>query len=166
MLSFKKNRKKGFTLVEMIFYIAVFSAVSLILIRAVLIMVASFRETQVVADINQTNQIMERISREIRQADSIQTISSTNLKLNTTDTAGNPATITFTLSGTNLELRENDVLVGNLNPSTISVTALSFIQQVMIHSTGVKVTMTIQSSRYGVVKTENFYNTLVLRGSY
>ena len=129
-------------------------------------MVASFRKTQIVADINQTNQIIERLSREIRQADSIHTISSTNLKLNTTDTVGNPTTVTFTLSGTNLELRENDVLIGNLNPTTVAITALSFTQITNTHSTAVKITMTVQSNRYGSTRTANFYDTLVLRGSY
>lgn len=157
---------QGFTLLEMVFYVALFSLVSLILVQAVITMVASFRETQITADINQTNQVLERVSREIRQAESINTISASSLKLDTTDSSGNAATMTFTLSGTNLELRENDVLIGNLNSTNLKITTLAFTQITTGHSSAVRITMTVASNRYGSVRTANFYDTLVLRGSY
>jgi len=160
------QNKKGFTLLEMVFYVALFSVISLILVQAIITMVASFRETQITADINQTNQVLERVSREIRQAISINTISATNLKLNTTDSSGNAATITFTLSGTNVELRQNDVLVGNLNSTNLKVTALTFTQITTSNSSAVKIGVTVTSNRYGSLRTANFYDTLVLRGSY
>jgi len=160
------QNKKGFTLLEMVFYVALFSVISLILVQAIITMVASFRETQITADINQTNQVLERVSREIRQAISINTISATNLKLNTTDSSGNPATITFTISGTNLELRQNDVLIGNLNSTNLKVTALTFTQITTSNSSAVKIGITVTSNRYGSLRTANFYDTLVLRGSY
>ncbi len=160
------QNKKGFTLLEMVFYVALFSVISLILVQAIITMVASFRETQITADINQTNQVLERVSREVRQAISINTISATNLKLNTTDSSGNAATITFTISGTNLELRQNDVLIGNLNSTNLKVTALTFTQITTTNSSAVKIEMTVTSNRYGSVRTANFYDTLVLRGSY
>jgi len=106
------------------------------------------------------------VSREIRQAISINTISATNLKLNTTDSSGNAATITFTLSGTNVELRQNDVLVGNLNSTNLKVTALTFTQITTSNSSAVKIGVTVTSNRYGSLRTANFYDTLVLRGSY
>ncbi len=165
MIFFKK-KQAGFTLVEMLFYVALFSVVSLILIKAIITMVASFRETQITADINQANQIIERVSREIRQADSINTISTSSIKLDTTDSSGNAATIAFTLSGTNLELRENDVLIGNLNSTNLALNSLSFTQITTTQSEAVKFTMTVHSSRYGSTRTANFYDTLVLRGSY
>ncbi|HEY4478171.1 MAG TPA: prepilin-type N-terminal cleavage/methylation domain-containing protein [Candidatus Paceibacterota bacterium] len=162
----KSQNKKGFTLLEMVFYVALFSVISLILVQAIITMVASFRETQITADINQTNQVLERVSREIRQAISISTITATNLKLNTTDSSGNAATITFTLAGTNLELRQNDVLIGNLNSTNLNITALTFTQITTSNSSAVKIEMTVTSNRYGSVRTANFYDTLVLRGSY
>ncbi|MBP6865919.1 MAG: prepilin-type N-terminal cleavage/methylation domain-containing protein [Candidatus Pacebacteria bacterium] len=160
------QNKKGFTLLEMVFYVALFSVISLILVQAIITMVASFRETQITADINQTNQVLERVSREIRQATSISTITATNLKLNTTDSSGNAATITFTLSGTNIELRQNDVLIGNLNSTNLKITALTFTQITTSNSSAVKIEMTATSNRYGSVRAANFYDTLVLRGSY
>ena len=162
----KSQNKKGFTLLEMVFYVALFSVISLILVQAIITMVASFRETQITADINQTNQVLERVSREIRQAISISTITATNLKLNTTDSSGNAATITFTLAGTNLELRQNAVLIGNLNSTNLNITALTFTQITTSNSSAVKIEMTVTSNRYGSVRTANFYDTLVLRGSY
>ncbi len=160
----KKN--KGFSLIETLFYISLFAIVSLILVRATLTMISAFRDTQVTADINQTNQVLERISREIRLANSVNTISSSSLKLNTEDSSDNPKTITFTLNGTNLELRENDVLTGNLNSTNLAISALNFTQITTTNSIAIRITMTVKSNRYGSTRTEDFNNTLVLRGSY
>ncbi len=164
LISFKN--KKGFTLLEMVFYVALFSLVSLILVQAIITMIASFRETQVTADINQANQVLERMSREIRQAQSINTITASSLKLDTTDSSGNPATITFTLSGTDIELSQNDVLIGDLNSTNLKITSLAFTQITTTNSSAIKLTATVGSNRYGSTRTANFYDTLVLRGSY
>lgn len=161
-----RKKNSGFSLIEMLFYISLFAIVSLILVKATLTMISAFRDTQVTADINQTNQVLERMAREIRQANSVNTISSTSLKLNSEDSSGNPRTITFTQNGTNLELRENDVLTGNLNPTNLAVTSLSFTQITTAHSAAIRVLMTVKSNRYGSTRTEDFNDTLVMRGSY
>lgn len=160
----KKNR--GFSLVEMLFYISLFAIVSLILVKATITMISAFRDTQVTADINQSNQVLERMAREIRQANSVNTISSTSLKLNSEDSSGTAKTVTFTLNGTNLELRENDVLTGNLNPTNMGITSLSFTQITTAHSSAIRILMTVKSNRYNSTRTEDFSDTLVMRGSY
>lgn len=166
MKNFRTQHNKGFTLVEMIFYTALFTAISLILIQAVVSMVSSFRETQVTADINQTNQLLERVAREIRQSNSIDTISSTSLKINTEDSVGSPKTVTFTLSGTDLELYEDDVLTGDLNSANLALTSLNFTQITTGHSTAIRISMTVKSNRHGSSRTVDFYDTLVMRGAY
>ncbi len=166
MTTQKTKKNLGFSLLEMVFYVSLFAIISLVLVKATLSMIAAFRDTQVTADINQSSQVFERMAREIRQANSIDTISTSNLKLNSEDSSGNPKTITFTLNGSNLELRENDVLIGNLNPTNLSITSISFTQITTSNSTAVRIIMSVGSTRYNSGRTEEFNNTLVMRGSY
>lgn len=163
-----KKKNQGLSMVELLFYIAVFSVLFLVVINSIIFMTRSFRETVVNTDLTQSTNIMERISRETRNATSIDTLSTDSLKLNTIDPITELAsTIRFTLSGTNVELYDgSNVLVGNLNSPNVSVTSLSFTQITTTEGTAVKIFMTVKSNHYNSVRTENFYDTVVLRGDY
>lgn len=163
-----KSRKinTGFVLLEMLFYITLVAVLSFAVINSLITMTKSFKETSIQADFVQSGNIMERMSREIKQAHSIYSISTSDLKLNTEDELGNDKTIRFYLSGSNLQLFENDVLTGNLNSSTIQVTALSFTQITTTVGKAIKVTMSVRSTKDITARIENFYSTVVLRGDY
>ena len=77
--------KGGYTLVEMLFYIALFSVLALAIIASLISMTKAFRVTTAQADLVQSSAVMERISREIRQAYEIISISANDLKLNAKD---------------------------------------------------------------------------------
>ena len=153
-------------MIELLFYISIFAVVFLIMINSIIVMTRSFREASINTDIIQSSGIMDRISREIRKAESINTINTSDLKLNTTNDAGTATTVQFSLSGSNIIFYDNDVLLGNLNSPNISVTSLSFTQITTAKGTAVKVFMTVLSNNYGSNRSENFYNTIVLRGNY
>lgn len=153
-------------MIELLFYISIFAVVFLIMINSIMVMTRSFRETSVNTDIIQSSNIMDRISREIRKAESIHTISTNSLKLNTTNDAGTATTVQFSLSGSNIVFYDNDVLLGNLNSPNVSVTALTFTQITTAKGAAVKVFMTVVSNNYGSTRAENFYDTIVLRGNY
>src|SRR3989344_7454323 len=110
-----ENYSRGYTLVELLFYIAFFSILSVVVIQSLVTMTRSFKETSIQAELVQSGTIIERISREIRQAYDISSISASNLGLASTDSAGANKTVEFLLSGTSLQLLENSVLTGNLN---------------------------------------------------
>ncbi len=109
---------------------------------------------------------MERMSREVRQAYGISSISGTDLKLNSTDSSGTNKTVEFLLSGTNLELLENNSLTGNLNTTNVSVTGVSFTQVTTAQGVAVKMTLTVKSNSDTSARNETFYDTVVLRGDY
>jgi len=167
ILSIKK-RNQGASLIELLFYIAIFAVLFLVVINSMVFMTRSFRETVVNTDLTQTVSVMERISREIRNATSINTVSSTSLKLNTIDSVtAAESTIRFSLSGSNIELYDgSDVLVGNLNSQNISVTDLRFAEITTVEGKAVKFVVTVKSNHYNSVRTEKFYDTVVLRGAY
>jgi type II secretory pathway pseudopilin PulG len=163
----KKNKtRNGYAVLELIFYISLFAILSVVVINTMLTMSKSFKETALQAELVQSGTIMERISREIRQAYGIATISASDLVLNTKDNSGANKTVEFLLSGTNLQLLENNILTGNLNTPKIVITALNFTQITTAKGKAVKIFLTVRSSNDMQNRTHDFYDTVVLRGDY
>jgi type II secretory pathway pseudopilin PulG len=111
---FKKIVKinRGNTLIEMLFYISIFGMLSAVVTNSMVVMFKSFKEVTILREITQGAQIMERISREIRQANSINALnSSSDLALNTKNTAGNNKIIEFLLTDNNVQIIESDIRV-------------------------------------------------------
>ncbi len=166
MLTFFKKQNRGFSLIEILIYIAIFSFLSIVVINSLIVMMKSFAETAVQADFVQTSQALERMSREIRQAKSIAAISTSDLTLNSTDSSGVAKTVEFKLSSQNLQLLENTVLTGNLNAPNIQITALVFTQITTAKGKAIKIQMSAKDTKDRLSRTENFYDTIGLRGSY
>ena len=164
----KKDKKKnGYALLELLFYVAFFVTFSLIVINAMIVMTKSFRETSIQGELVQSGAILERISREIKQAYGIDPASTADdLKLNTKNDAGANKTVEFLLSGSNLQLLENSVLIGNLNAPNIIVTGLTFTQITTVKGKAIKIVLSIRSSNDSSARVQYFYDTVVLRGSY
>lgn len=164
---FTKNKNtNGYAVLELLFYISLFAVLSLVVINAMITMTQAFRETTLQAEFLQGGSIMERISREIRQAYDISSISATSLSLNTSDSAGVNKTLGFTFSGGNIQLIDSGSSVGNLNPTNIVVNDLNFTQITTTEGKAVKIILTITSSNDSQGRTVDFYDTVVLRGSY
>ena len=167
MIKINTKKKSGYAILELLFYISFFALLSLVVIDAMIIMSKSFRETAVYAELAQGGTIMEKISREIRQAYDIDvTSTSTNLKLKTKDANNVEKTVDFLFSGSNVQLIENSVSTGNLNTPNIVITGLTFTQITTAKSKAVKIVLSIRSSNDALARVQDFYNTVVLRGSY
>jgi len=152
----KKNY--GYAILELLFYIAFFVTLSLVVIDAMITMARAFKETSIQAELAQSGTIMERMSREIRESSSIVSISSTDLKLNAVE---------FKLSGSDIQLLENDILIGNLNTPNIAVTALTFTEIITAKGKAVRILLTLKSGNDTFSsRSVDFYNTVALRGSY
>ncbi len=165
-IKIKNKKESGYTVLELIFYISFFVTLSVVVINAMIIMTRAFRETTLQAELLQSGSIMERMSREVKQAYGISSISATDLKLNTKDSNGADKTVEFLLSGTDIRLLENSTLIGNLNTPNIVVTALSFTQVTGTVSKAVKIILSVRSNNDSLSRTIDFYDTIVLRGSY
>lgn len=166
MHKIKIRKENGYAVLELLFYIAIFVVLAFVVINSIIMMSRAFRETSIHAELLQGGSIMERMSREIRQASGISSISSTDLSLNTTDSAGANKVLRFALSGTNIQLWDAGNNVGNLNPPNVVVSSLSFTQITTAQGQAIKVSMTIQSSRDTSSRNVDFYDTIVLRGDY
>lgn len=160
-----KNTNSGYAILEIVFYITLFAILSIAVIDAMITMTKSFKETTIQAELMQGGSILERISREIRQASSINSVTSNSLKLNTTE-SGIEKTVEFSLSGSDIRFLENDTFVDNLNTQNVIISGLTFTSVNTIKGAAVRISLMIRSNHDSLNRDEDFYNTVVLRGSY
>lgn len=161
-----KNCNRGYALVEFLFYISILVILILVVINSMIVMSKSFRETTIQAELVGASSIMERMSREIRQSSSISLISTNNLILNTKDELGVNKTVEFLLSGSDINFLENSVSFGNLNTPNIAISSLTFTEITTVAGKAVKVFLSLSSVNDTSSRNVDFYNTIVLRGSY
>lgn len=170
----KGSRKKtGFTLVEMIIYVAFFAILSVLTINATIMVMRSFYTLRITQSISQSaTTAMERMSREIRNAYNIDTTNSTlgtspgRLTLLTKDDIGTLITAEFYVTaGNQINMKLAGADQGSLMAKTVTVTNLVFTQITTANSKAVKVDMTLTDNRSGISKTVKYYDTIVLRGS-
>ncbi len=169
----RARRNTGFTLVEMIIYIAFFALLSSLAVNATLVVMRSFYSLRLTQSINESaTTALERMSREIRNAydyDITQSLFSVNpgqLTLKTKDAMGANTTVRFYLSsGNQLILNQAGADQGSLVTKNVTLTKLIFRPITTTNSKAIKIEATFQDTRELTTQTVNFYDTIVLRGS-
>lgn len=160
------NKKKGVSIVETIIYLAIFSAMSIVVINSFIVIISSLSAIRINHNLLTSGSMsMERISREIRQSKSIDLVNTTSssLQLNSTDGSGSDMVIKFVKEGNALNIYKNGVIIGNLLSSNVILDSLSFDRISTTNSEGVKIKMTIEQTLGKRNKISNFYNTVILR---
>lgn len=168
----KKNKKNGppgqagYALLEMIFYISLFAVVSVVVVNAMLSMTLSFKETTIQAELIQSGMMLEKISRELRQADDFSFVANT-LIINTKDDSNNPKTITYAWADSNIQITDSlSGSLGNLNAPNIAVINFNLAPIITTKGKAAEILITVKSNNDTYNRTINFNDTIVLRGSY
>ncbi|MBX4181333.1 prepilin-type N-terminal cleavage/methylation domain-containing protein [Candidatus Parcubacteria bacterium] len=167
--NFKLERHKGFSLLEMLIYVAILALLLMVVMGVIVSISKSNRLIRSARSIDTSASLsMERMTREARLSDSIAPGSTLNvhpgdLILNSTDASNNPRTVEFYISNGRLMMKENSVDLGALTESATRVTSLIFRRFSGAHSEGVRIEMTLESGADTGYKTETFYSTAVLR---
>lgn len=162
---------KGISLVETIIYLAIFTFISVLAINSFINIMNSFATTRTNRNLLESGlNSMERISREIRQAQNIDLANSNLdqgvLQLNSTDLSDNPLIVKFAKENSTLNIYQAGNLSGSLLGQNIVLDSLIFRRIATTEGEAIKIEMTLRDSRSKVNKSENFYNTIILRGSY
>ena len=163
----------GFSLVEMLFYVMLLSLCLVIVTQTLVVVTRSFGVLRTAQRIEQEASLsLERLLREIRDANGIQDAGSTfgahpgRLYLTTTNSAGTARTVEFYLSNGQLLLREDGSATGALTSANVTISNLIFRKISTVRSKGVKIEMRLQSGTGQNARSEDFYTTAVLRDSY
>ncbi len=169
-LIFLNNMKKGFTLIEVIIYTAILAIIFILVVNSLSIVIKAFNQGRVTIKINNSAETaMERMAREIRFAYGIDASSALDHLVLNTYVLGTeiPTTAEFYIDSGKLMVKEGISPADQLTSSDLNVTNLVFSQiSASSVSKAIKIEMTIQGSSGNYQKTEDFYNTAILRGSY
>ena len=168
--SIKTQKGNGFSLIEMLVYVAILAFMLAVIIEVVLSVARSERVMRAVRSIENSAIVsLERISRELREAESVnENLSAFGahpgiLVLEKEGDSGNSVTTEFYLSNGRLMLRENGVEAGALTEAEARVTDLKFYYFSATTSAGVRTEITIESGTSTHYRVEKFYSTSITR---
>lgn len=166
---FNKKNNSGFTLVEMIIYLALMTIITITMVQSLVVVLKSNRDS--FADLNLRNSgysAMEGILREIYSSDSITTTTNV-LQMNQGTTIVKFATSSSASASTTLYLYQGvgtPVSVGPLTSKGVNVKNLIFTKINTGNSLAVRIQMKLETTVNGITKSAWFYSTGILRGSY
>ena len=167
-----KKNIKGFSLVEMLIYIAILVMMLMVIINMLYIISSSGRRLTSSRNIENSGAILfERITREIRNSTSVDSANSTFdtspgvLVLNQTDLNSNAHSVKFIISSNTVHVLDNGTDQGPLTGIDTKVTNLVFSRITSTSSQAIRIQVTLQSGTSTAYKSKNFYSTTILRGS-
>lgn len=174
MIKSSYTTQRGLTLIELLLYISIFTIVLLSLVTFMLEMNDAIHELQIAEDINETARFaLERITREVKQADNVHVtgsvlgIATSTLMLNTKDASDNDTVIVFYVDSEGrivLEHENGDIEI--LSRSSVEVEQLVFHRFLSLRSQAIRATLQLSATVGDSTKTQTFYGSSVLRGSY
>ncbi len=164
---------RGYTLAELVVYVGLVAMLLAVVIATALSMSAVYKRSRAYLDINAAAvTAFSKLSRDIRRATSIDAVNSAlgtasgRLVLQMKRADGTNDTATYYLSQSKMKLDENGSLTGDVTPSGMAISNLTFRRLVASSTTAVRVEMTLAPSASSSVPALNFYGTYVMRGSY
>lgn len=165
------QRRRGFSIVETLVYISVFSGVFALIIPVLVILSQAQRRIYSFHTINSAAAVsMERITRDVRSASSIDLAGSVfgvhPGELTVVEVEGAVSTTTrFYLESGALMVDENGVAQGALSENA-SVVSLVFRRIETASSEGIRIELQLSDSSGTAVEQAAFYSTAFARGSY
>lgn len=168
----KTRFSAGFTMVELLVYIVVFSFISILAVNMFLSISSAFVEIRGNHELARSGgAVLEKMTREIKWANTIDASSTlgtapSTLILNGTDLSGTARTTTFAVSNGDLIFSEGGTSVGSLLSGSVSVDSFLIREITTSVSSAVRIELTLSYERGSTTRTENFYTTVSLRGGY
>lgn len=177
-LFFKKSRggnQKGFSLVEMIIYMALLVILLATIVTSILSLTTHYRAVKNTREIEDSGiAVLDRMTRDIRNADGVLTdvsifnVSPGTLTLVSTDsTTGISTTTMFRVESERVVVYENSVLVGPLTKNSVDILGFTIRHIDTPNADAIKIELSMQSDHAAPnIISRNFYSTVVLRGTY
>lgn len=171
----KLNRpanRQGFTLIETVVYVFILGVIIIATISFLVGMLTTLKNIKIARNINEAASVsMERMTREIRNAD--------NLNLMSSNLGDNPSDLTigvtegetlvskrFFIEDGVLKVTEDPGQTANLFPDGITAQNFTVYRASSTNSEGVKIEMSIYDNRNSSTTAKDFNSSVILRGSY
>lgn len=170
---FRNNSTKGFSLVEVVMYVSILITILLIVSNSTLLMARAYSGLKISRDINESAvNILERVVRETRVSQSVNISESIFdndsgvLSVSSMNESDEIESVKFYVENGNLKMMRNLTDLGALNKSNVNVKKMIFRYSDGAVSDLVKIEMELEGMVGGKVKSEVFYDSVVLRGGY
>ena len=167
MMSLRKKHS-GFTLIEMLVYLGIFTVVSTASVTFLLSLDDFIDQYKVETALYRSGtNVMEQIVVELRQADQFDAGNSVieNPSTGVLAIQNGVATTRFTKTGSSIVLTKNGVSYGNLNTNDVSVTAFTVYRYITTAGTLVRVHVRLSASVDETTKTVDLYGGAIIRGA-
>lgn len=162
----------GFTLVEVLFYIVLFTILFFTIMQTLLTISGTHNDIAVTANTNEAATLgVERITREIREADHVitseSTLGSSPGELTLAMTSDGSETRTIYQQNSRLQLDSNGVHQGPLTPKHTEISETVFYHITTADEpSAIRFSFTTLATSTDKTKETTFYSTAALRGSY
>lgn len=164
------SKVEGFSLLETVVYISILALMLGVIMNVAVPVVRSHRAVKASKSVENSAIVsIERLTRELRWADSIDLPSSVfdsnpgSLVLAGTDADGGPRTVEFYLDSGAILIKENGLDLGQLSQPEAKVTNLVFHLFSNTNTQGVRTDLTVESGTSTHYKSGNFYSSAILR---
>lgn len=164
---------KGFSLVEMVLYVALLTVVTLTIIQMLISISGIYRSIKLDRELEVAGTIaMESLLREIRNASSVNLgesvldVNPGSITLNGVDESASPYVIKFIVDSGILKVSKDDEIPSAITASSITVSYLLFTHITNPVSRGVRVEIEVSGNAGPIYKSERYYGFTVMRGSY
>jgi len=167
----KNSKNRGYLLIEMVIYVSLLTIIFIVAINMLLSFSQSYRALSALRLAEHSAiDSMERISRDIRLASSVDSGNSTLgtspgvLTLIATSNGVSTTTKFYVQNGV-LKVDVNGVYFGPLTLASASTTSLTFRLLSNTNSDAVKVDMTVEGTVGSITKSKTYHSTIILRGN-
>ncbi len=153
---------------ETLVYIAILAFLFFMVVETLTTIARTYRATAVTRSLSSSGMTaLDRISREIRDAASVDEVQSIfNINPGKLVLIKGATTTEFYVEGGLIRIRENGISKGAITSDSSTTTNLIFRLITTPKSRAVKVEINLESGTSTSLRAANFYNTAVLRGSY
>ncbi|HWC57511.1 MAG TPA: hypothetical protein VG621_00965 [Candidatus Paceibacterota bacterium] len=164
------RRHNGYSLIELVVYIALFILLSLVLIQALVSVMRTYATGARYRALEDNGElVMERITRELRNGSTATTstcpTTATTITLASTDASGGTHTTIFGLSGGNVTLATDGGSAQAISTSDVTASTLTFCSFTTAVGTGVRVHLVLATTRGTSTTSAAFSSTILLRGT-
>ncbi len=162
------TRQSGYSLLELLIYIALFTVISLVLVRSLVTTMRTYAAAQSYRALQNNGELaMERITRELREGTTATTSACATtpgtLSISGTDSTGTAHSAAFSVSSGAVRLAINGGSASNLTTGEVTVSSLTFCSFTTAVGTGIKTKLVLATTK-GVIANATFYSTILLRG--
>ncbi len=164
-----RDRQSGYSLLELVIYLGLFALISVVMIHSLLTVMRTYAQAAAFRSLQTNGElVMERVTREIRQASTITVGSSTfgvspgSVTLVGTDENNVSHTVVIRLVNGVIELVDNGVTT-TLTENDVTVESFIVRRFTTITGEGVKIELGMTTENNTVISAY-FYDSIVLRG--